>query len=350
MNININKTSTVKHVLDQISITDSFKLQGQAYAPSNIALVKYWGKADTRLNIPNTDSLSISLGDLGANTKISILDKNINKDLVILNNQIINIHTDFYLRIKQYLDSFRCYEINNTKIFDYHYKIETSLNIPVAAGVASSACGFAALILAFADLFELNLNKKQLSILARLGSGSASRSLWDGFVYWQKGHESTGLDSFAYKYIYPEDKWSELCIGLIIISDKSKTISSRDAMLQTKETSVLYNSWPKQVDNDLILIKQAIAAGDLKLLGETAENNAMAMHATMLASKPPVCYYTSNTIEIMHKIWELRKAGTLVYFTQDAGPNLKLIFHYKDINKIKDIFKTNVQIVRPITN
>lgn len=346
---NISKQQIVKYILDKnldqqkLNTINTDNTIGQAFAPSNIALIKYWGKANTQINTPNNDSLSISLGSLGSDTKIVIADSLV--DTIIVNKMEVNTDTEFYQRIKNYLDLFRNYESQQRhKYFDYYYKIDIKINIPIAAGLASSACGFAALILAFDNLFNLKLSKQDLSILARLGSGSASRSLWDGFVYWQKGEQPDGMDSYAYPLNYI---FSDLCIGLLVVSQQQKAISSREAMLNTVNTSVLYNhGWTQQVEQDLKLIHRALEKKDFELLGMTAENNALAMHATMLAAKPSILYSHSDTIDAMNKVWQLRKQGVQVYFTQDAGPNLKLLFTKSDQTKIQNIFP-NIQIVQP---
>jgi diphosphomevalonate decarboxylase len=349
----IIKSKCVSLILNNIGLKNIVNIDnklknkiGRAFAPSNIALIKYWGKSNTELNIPNTDSLSISLGNMGADTSISIYSNNndSDSDLIILNGTEIDKSTDFYIRVKNYLDLFRDYKFNNHKVFDYKYKITTNINIPVAAGLASSACGFAALILAFDDLFNLNLEQSKLSILARLGSGSACRSLWHGFVYWQKGNDTNGLDSYGYKL---DISWPELCIGILIVSADKKSIGSTTAMLRTVETSVLYNKgWIAQVERDLDLIKQALNNKDFELLGSTAENNSLSMHATMLAAKPAICYYNKETIEAMQKVWELRRQGINIYFTMDAGPNLKLIFQEKDVDYITKYF-ANLKLIKP---
>lgn len=332
------KENAVQLVLDNCNAhQQSLNLNlnmGKAFAPTNIALIKYWGQSNQELNLPITDSLSIGLRSFGAHTQIEIIDK---KDIVILNNQPISEDTEFYIRIKSFLDLFR-------KQFNYNFKVQTWVNIPIAAGLASSACGFAALVLALNDLFQWGLHKQQLSILARLGSGSACRSLWDGFVYWQKGEDVVGSDSYA----YPLEKfiWPDLCIGLLIVSKEKKYISSREAMQQTVDSSVLYTSWPQQVTNDLVLIRESIHDRNFELFGQTIENNAMAMHATMLAAKPAICYYNEHTLLAMQKVWSLRKQGLLVYFTQDAGPNLKLIFQQSNRAIIEENFPC-LQTVEP---
>jgi diphosphomevalonate decarboxylase len=209
------------------------------------------------------------------------------------------------------------------------------MNIAVAAGFASSASGFAALVLALNNLFAWHLTKRELSILARLGSGSAARSLWLGFVEWHRGVNMNGMDSYAEPL---PDCWPGLCIGLLTISEAEKAISSREAMQRTVNTSVLYNSWPEKVAQDLKAIKQAINEQDFGLLGRAAEANALTMHATMLSSWPPICYFLSDTMAAMQHIWALRHQGLSLYFTQDAGPNLKLLFLERDTEDVRQFF------------
>ena len=134
--------------------------------------------------------------------------------------------------------------------------------------------------------------------------------------------------------------------GLIILTDKQKSIGSTEAMNITKDTSVLYKSWPYQVKQDMELIRQAIQNKDFNLLGKSAENNALAMHATMQSSIPAIYYANADTVNLMHKVWKLRADGLDVYFTQDAGPNIKLLFHKKDKEIIQAEFN-NVEIVNP---
>lgn len=289
-----------------------------AYAPTNIALCKYWGKRNTELNLPFNSSISISLGNKGATTKISLIDEK--EDQIVLNEKELVKTNSFAKKIIEFIDLFRA----DQKI---NFCIETNINIPVAAGLASSACGFAALVKALNELMNWNLDKQELSILARLGSGSASRSLWDGFVEWQRGEQADGMDSYAFLLA---EQWPELRIGLLILSDQEKNISSRDAMQQTVTTSSFYSCWLEKVNKDLKEIKHALAKHDFNLFGEIAESNALAMHATMQTTLPAINYCMPETMAAMQKIWRLRQAGLDLYFTQDAGPNLKLLFLKKD--------------------
>lgn len=304
------------------------------FAPTNIALCKYWGKRNQELNLPVTNSLSISLAHLGAKTTLQTI--NDAQDKIILNNQEVNSTSQFAGRLVEFLNLFR--EPGRQSL-----QITIEANIPIAAGLASSACGFASLIKALNELYVWKLTEKELSILARLGSGSASRSLWDGFVEWHAGSELDGMDSHGELLT---TTWPELCIGLLVINENTKELSSRAAMQQTVMTSPFYKKWPEKVADDLVLIKEAINNKNIELLGKTAEKNALAMHATMLTAWPPIQYSQPETINMMQKIWQLRQQGLSVYFTQDAGPNLKLLFLTKDQKTIQAEF-SGIDIVKP---
>ena len=308
------------------------KQKGEAFAPANIALVKYWGKRDEELNLPVTSSLSVSLSHLGTRTTITIAK---NRDSIFLNGEAVSENSVFYQRIVSFLDLFR-FEKN---IF---FKVQTSNNIPTAAGLASSASGFAALVLALNDLYNWGLSRKELSILARLGSGSASRSLFAGFVLWHAGSAADGLDSFAEPL---PQTWPELRIGLVTVTEAQKPISSRQAMKRTVQTSALYKAWPTKVEQDLANIQKAIREKDITLLGRTAESNALAMHATMLGAQPPVLYWLPETISIVHRVQALRRQDVPVYLTIDAGPNVKLLFE-KETEKQLGEFKFS-HVVEP---
>ncbi|HLB43164.1 MAG TPA: diphosphomevalonate decarboxylase [Gammaproteobacteria bacterium] len=299
---------------------------GLAFAPTNIALCKYWGKRDTELNLPMTSSLSVALPDKGTMTSVTLCSQSC--DRVIVNDKEQQQESVLVKRVIEFLDLFRFEK-------KWYLQIDIKVNIPIAAGLASSASGFASLVLALNNLFNWQLSTRDLSILARLGSGSAARSFWLGFVEWHAGVQSDGMDSFS----EPLDiEWLQLCMGLLTLDASEKAISSREAMQRTVNSSVLYGSWAKKVAQDLAIIKQALKVKNFSLLGGIAESNALAMHATMLSSWPPICYFLPETIAAMHQVWRLRRDGLELYFTQDAGPNLKLLFLERDCDRIKTEF------------
>lgn len=305
---------------------------GFCFAPTNIALVKYWGKRDTTLNLPMTGSLSIALPQLGAWTRVEQYDGS--EDAVSLNDQPTAQDSAFYRRLVRFLDTVR-------PTPDYRYHVATYSNIPIAAGLASSACGFAALVQALNAHHHWQLSERELSILARQGSGSACRSLWHGFVEWHRGERNDGQDSFAEPL--PID-WPEVKVGLMMVSSATKPISSRDAMQITTQTSCLYQDWPARVADDLVSVKQALANKDFTLLGQTAEDNAIAMHATMLDSHPVIEYSTAQTYALRQRIQTGREQhGLPMYFTQDAGPNIKLLYHAAAESNIRD-YLASIQV------
>lgn len=304
-----------------------------AFAPANIALCKYWGKRDEELNLPVTPSLSVSLGSFGSKVTLSLQG---GSDAAELNGERLAEDSFFAKRLFAFLDLFR-------PAPDTRFSVVAHNTIPTAAGFASSASGFATLALALNEIFGWDLDRRSLSILARLGSGSASRSVYEGFVEWQAGTSPDGMDSYA----EPLDaKWKDLRLGLLAVSTDHKPVPSRAAMKRTVETSSLYTAWPAKVEKDMAALKDAIRRRDFPLLGQTAESNALTMHATMMAASPPVLYWLPASLSAMHRVWALRDAGLPLYFTMDAGPNLKLLFEEKDAHAVKKVFY-DVQIVAP---
>jgi diphosphomevalonate decarboxylase len=299
----------VKNILEGVATNP--KESGSAFAASNIALCKYWGKRDAALNLPVNSSLSVSLGGLGTQTKIRLAKQS----AVFLNGKIVERTDSFAVRTLEFLSFF--------PMVGTSFEVRTENTIPTAAGLASSASGFAALVLALNDLAGWGLDGKRLSMLARLGSGSASRSVSNGFVQWHAGTNPDGTDSFAEPL---SNDWKAFRIGILELSNARKPVGSRDGMNRTVQTSELYKSWPAQAAADLETIRAAIDARDFPTLGKTAERNALSMHATMMAAWPPLIYLQPETIEQIHKVHRARAEGLEVYLTIDAGPNIKLLF------------------------
>jgi diphosphomevalonate decarboxylase len=248
-------------------------------------------------------------------------------------------NSEFRKRTIEFLNLFR-------STSNMYFKVETHNDLPTASGFASSASGFAALVIALDDLFNWNLASEHLSILARLGSGSASRSIYPGFVYWEAGIKSDGTDSYAKALSIK--RWDNLRVGLLVINEEKKDTSSRDAMKMAVNTSPYYSTWIKKVNKDLEQIKSAIISHDIQKTGEIAEHNALSMHATTITSCPPLLYWTSQTVSMIEKVWMLRqKYNKNVYFTIDAGPNLILLFEKNDEEIVKKTFP-KIRIITPL--
>ena len=322
-------------ITQMISKTLPHKKQAMAYAPANVALIKYWGKSNTQLNLPMTDSLSLSLGHMGTMMQVSHND-NSNADCLIINESTIERHSIMYKRITEFLDLIR--PENN-----FYFNIVSKSTVPIACGLASSASAYAALSLALNEFFQWDLSKQQLSQLARYGSGSACRSLWKGFVYWSKGISDDGTDSYASPMGI---EWDDIRIGIVKAGYEKKKVSSREAMLITQKTSYFYSLWPKLVKEHVCKMKLALEQKNFSLLGAVTEENSLAMHALMLNSNPSIVYSNANTLVAMNKIWSLRQQGLPIYFTQDAGPQLKILFCKNDSKEVSSNFKT-LEVVNP---
>jgi len=301
------------------------KMKATAKAHSNIALIKYWGKRDSNLMLPQNSSISMTLDKFYTITTVEFSEKQKEDELFINNEKQLGEELE---GIKKPLD-----EIRKKAKISLKAKIFSENNFPTAAGLASSASGFAALALAASTAAGLKLNEKELSILARLGSGSASRSILGGFVEWQKGEKADGSDSYAVQ-IANEKHWLEFKMLVTIVSAKEKKIKSRAGMSQTVKTCPYYKAWLETINEDLNNVRKGIKEKNFSLVGSTAEFNALKMHATMITTKPSIIYWQPLTMQIIHLINELRDSGLECYFTIDAGPNVKVMCLEKDEKKL----------------
>ncbi|MFY0596728.1 MAG: diphosphomevalonate decarboxylase [Cognatishimia sp.] len=320
----------IARAMSEASAPTSFS----AYAPSNIALSKYWGKRDRARNLPLNSSLSISLADWGSHTQVAPSDTG--QDQVSLNGEALALDTSFASKALNFVDLFR--GNNETPL-----NITTKNTIPTAAGLASSASGFAALTRALCGCFGLDLSEAEMSLIARLGSGSASRSLWHGFVRWDKGVAENGADSFAHPVSVD---WPDFRIAIIPVDTGPKSHSSRDGMNHTVDTSPLFEAWPAQAEKDCNAIERFVREKDFTALGQHAEANALAMHATMQAARPAITYLNARSWSILDQLWRARQKGLEAYATMDAGPNIKLIFEAKSASDIQSEFP-DAQIIAP---
>ena len=327
---------TARQVVQRLLADRKFQASGtaQANAPANIALVKYWGKRDEALNLPVTGSLSISLGSLGSHVELARGAGT--AETIWLNGKPLSADSSFVRRASAYLDLFRPAK-------DFVFELKARNTVPTAAGFASSASGFAALAKGLNNLFGWGLGSRELSILARLGSGSAARSLEEGFVEWHAGTSADGMDSYAERL---DATWPELRVGALVLCAEEKPVGSREGMKRSVETCEFYREWPGRVAQDLAALKAAIAEKDFRALGAVAEENALAMHALMAATRPPIVYLLPETVAAMHKIWAAREAGLPLWFTMDAGPNVKLLFEAKDEARVREVFP-GVEVVAP---
>ncbi len=311
---------------------------------ANLALVKYWGKRDEKLHLPMHSSISVTLEELRSITTVEF-NSDYSADQLILNGKNVDIESEEYrLYAGHFLSIIR--EQSGTSL---HARVASENNFPTGAGRASSASGFAAFALAADSALNLGLTVEQLSVLARRGSGSATRSILGGFNAWQAGERADGSDS-CIRHLAGAEHWPELRVIACITQKAEKKVKSRSGMTSTLRSSELYqDSWLPRIEDDLKEMQTAIAARDFTLLGSVAEKNALRMHATMMTSEPPIIYFNDTTRELLDKICEFRERGIEAYCTMDAGPQVKVLCLETNLNflieNLRDI--SGVQELRP---
>lgn len=286
--------------------------QASARAGANIALVKYWGKRDQRLNLPAAGSLSVTLEALHTDTTVTV-DGSLSGDRFVLDGVEQRAG-----RVGAVLELLRSLADDPRPC-----RVDSVNSFPTGAGLASSASGFAALVVAAARAYGLDLPRHRLSELARRGSGSAARSIFGGFVAMAAGERDDGADAVA-RPLLAADAWP-LEVVVAVTDSAGKAVGSSDGMNHTMRSSPYYPAWVESVPDDLELARAAIERRDFEALGEVAEHSALKMHASMLAARPGLIYFNPGTIACLHRVRELRRAGTATFFTVDAGPQVKAL-------------------------
>lgn len=278
-----------------------------AKAHTNIALIKYWGKADLTLNLPTTSSLSMTLDKFYTTTEVAFSG---DSDSLILNEQVADAK-----RVQGFLDMLR----SRTGLDFPAVAVKSSNHVPTAAGLASSASSFSALTAAMFGLLGLPQDLREMSRVARIGSGSASRSLFGNFAIWNKGNDDAS--SYAESF-YDGDIGLSMIVAAI--SHDEKKISSTKGM-QLAQTAPTYGAWVEKSAEQLEEMKAAILAADIEKVGLIAEKNALGMHEQNRNCSQPFDYFTEQTRRVLDFTQACYKKGLLAFATMDAGPNVKII-------------------------
>ena len=311
-------------------------MKATAVAPSNIAFIKYWGRKDEVLRLPENGSLSMNLSGLQTTTTVEFSPQ-FTEDYIEING--IREPNEGSRAIK-HLDRVRAL----AKIAD-KAKVVTKNNFPIGTGLSSSASGFAALTVASAKAAGLNLSEKELSILARQGSGSACRSIPDGFVEWLDGDTSDA--SYAVS-LYPPDYW-DLIDVVAVVSEGRKDVPSSEGQ-KLVSTSPFFPVRKAHIQEKLALCKKILAEKNFTNLGELMEAEALEMHAVMLTSKPSLIYWTPGTLTIMKLTKKWRAEGISVYFTINTGQDIHLICESKTREAVVEKLKQIPEVKNIIVN
>ncbi len=308
-------------------------MKASAIAPSNIAFIKYWGIKDKELRLPANGSISMNLSNLLTTTTVEFGD-HFSEDVVIIDGKQDAAQS---IRVSLHLDRIRKLGGIQSKA-----KVVSENNFPTSTGLSSSAAGFAALTAAAAKAASLDLSEKELSILARLGSGSACRSIPDGITEWIAGESSES--SYAVS-LYPPDYWEIMDVVAVISREKKEVSTSKGHTFA--QTSPFFGTRLENVGEKIRLLKKYLAEKDFSGFGELVEAEALELHAIMMTSKPSLVYLRPETIEIMRRVREWRGQGLSVYFSLNTGQDIHIICQKSDFPSLQKLL-SGIPLVRRI--
>ncbi|MFH0749901.1 MAG: diphosphomevalonate decarboxylase [Candidatus Gottesmanbacteria bacterium] len=296
-------------------------MKATALAPANIALIKYWGKRSDALRTPLNDSISMNLSGALTTTTIEFSPLFEGDDITFVGETLLEKEHE---RIIKHLNRIR--KIARKKLYA---RVVTKNSFPKGAGIASSASGFAALTVAAVCALGLQRTEKELTILSRIGSGSACRSIPDGFSWWHAGKKSS--QSYA-ESIFPASWWNIRDV-LCVVSKEAKKISSTEGMDGIK-TSPYWKTRMRGIPGKIDRALHALKERNMELLGNLLEEDAISMHCVMMTQKPPLFYWNESTLRVIEAVYALRKNGIAAYYTMDAGPNVHVICKGEDEDEV----------------
>jgi diphosphomevalonate decarboxylase len=305
-------------------------------ARANIALAKYWGKSDESLNLPAVPSVSITLDPLVTETTVEFGVDDPEDTLWLAGEKIEGRPLQRVMRV---LD-----EVRRDAGIEFRAKVTSVNHFPTASGLASSASGFAALAGAAYAAAGVSMDAAYLSQVARRQSASAARSVFGGFVYLPAG--SAGVEMQA-KPLYPPDYWA-VRIVVAVTREGEKEVSSTRGMMHTQHTSPYFGPWVQTAHGLCDEILDALAHKDLQRLGEAAEQSAFAMHASAMASRPPIVYWLPASIQALQTVRSLRAKGISAWATMDAGPHVKVLCAAGDVDAVNAALSSTPGVLRTL--
>lgn len=308
-----------------------------AVAPSNIAFIKYWGrKKDPKLRLPENGSISMNLSNLLTTTTVEF-SKTFKTDTIMFNGKKESLVEN---RVLEHIDRIRELAGINTRV-----KIVTENNFPTGTGLSSSASGFAALTVAGAKAAGLKLSEKEFSILARQGSGSACRSIPDGFVEWLDG--DTSETSYA-DSLYKPDYWDIVDVVAVTSTGKKDVPSSTGHTLA--QSSIFFPVRKSKMKEKISLCKKYLKEKKFQKLGELIEAEALELHAIYLTSTPSLIYLLPETLRVMQFVKKWRSDGLPVYFTLNTGQDIHVICEKKNAKKVAELLTKIDGVQKTIIN
>ncbi|EYE97917.1 diphosphomevalonate decarboxylase MVD1 [Aspergillus ruber CBS 135680] len=328
--------------------SDNKVFRATTTAPVNIAVIKYWGKRDPSLNLPTNSSLSVTLSQksLRTLTTASAAATYPAADELILNGKPQEIQSSkrtlaCLANLRAHRQAVEDADSSLPKLSALPLRIVSENNFPTAAGLASSAAGFAALVRAVADLYELPQSPRELSRIARQGSGSACRSLMGGYVAWRAGELADGSDSLA-EEVAPASHWPEMRALVLVVSADKKDVPSTEGMQTTVATSNLFETRAKTVVPErMAAIETAIQSRDFPAFAEITMRDSNGFHATCLDSWPPIFYMNDVSRAAVRLVHDINRVvgQTVCAYTFDAGPNAVIYYLEKDTELVAGTIK-----------
>lgn len=283
-------------------------------AGPSLALIKYWGKRRRRANLPATPSLALTLAGLETVTTVELCE---GEDQVFL----AGVRQD----PGRYAGFFR--ELRRRTGIRERFLARAENSFPTAAGLASSSSGFAALAWGCLAAAGCALRLPQVSALARVGSGSAARAVFGGWTLLPAGARSA-------RQLYDRDHWPELRVVVVTVATGRKSISSREAMERTRQTSPYYRAWVRSSAGLLAGARDALERRDLEGLGVAMRASTLRMFATMLSAEPAILYWLPTSVAVLHECEQLRHEGVGAWETMDAGPQVKIFCLQPDLPRV----------------
>lgn len=312
-----------------------------AESPSNIALIKYWGKKD--IQIPKNPSISYTLNKCKTITNLKYSPKKGKvTDVSVYLDGIIQ--PEFNKKIFKFIERIEPY-CPWVKAFDY--VLETKNTFPHSSGIASSASGMSALAKCFMQIEqklypEQEINKNKVSFLSRLGSGSACRSVYNGLVLWGKSvdyKESSDLYAIPLNKKEIHNKFRDLRDCILLVHEGEKTVSSTMGH-NLMDTNPYAEVRFKEAEKNIGKLKNILKQGDFSAFGNLIEHEAMSLHALMMVSNPAYILMQEGTLKTIQAVWAFRNQTQLpLYFTLDAGANVHLIYPGKNAEEIELFIK-----------
>lgn len=302
-------------------------MKATAVAHPNVALIKYWGKSDTKANIPAVGSLSLTLEGLSSRTSVSF-EAQLDRDSLTVNGQSDPVAL---ARVTRCLDLLR-----EQAGVTLRAAVESVNDFPTGAGLASSASGYAALVAAAAGALGLPRGSALLDEVARIGSGSAPRSLHNGIVLLDISGDKTATSC---RTVAEPGDWP-LAVMVAVTSRAPKDVGSTGGMELSRATSPYYAAWLDSHPADLKAGLDAVGARDFERLAELSEHSCLKMHSVAMSTRPPLLYWSGATVEAMHCVRGLRKRGVAVFFTIDAGPQLKAVCLPDAVPQVRDALRS----------